>query len=80
MFLFLHLIGSYVYLGVSPLWDFIEATSRNLLVPLRWLPLRIAKLDFAPLVGVILILSLLHLAPRLILGELANHHVSTWPQ
>ena len=80
MFLFLHLIGSYVYLGTSPLWDFIEATSRNLLVPLRWLPLRIAKLDFAPLVGVILILSLLHLVPRLILGELANHHISAWPQ
>jgi len=80
VFLFLHLVGSYIYLGTSPLWDFVGATARNLLAPLRRLPLRVARFDFAPLVGVILIFSLLHLAPRLILGEMAKHHMSPWPQ
>ena len=80
VFLFLHLIGSYVYLGSSPLWDFVGATARNLLAPLRRLPLRIARLDFAPLSGVILILSLLHWLPDFILGQLAQNKVSLWPQ
>src|ERR1035437_6405670 len=80
MFLFLHLIGSYVYLGVSPLWDFIEATSRNLLAPLRRLPLRIARFDFTPVAGVILIFSLLHWLPNFILGQMAQNKMSPWPQ
>jgi uncharacterized protein YggT (Ycf19 family) len=80
VFLFLHLIGSYVYLGTSPLWDFVGATARNLLVPLRRLPLRIAKFDFTPVAGVILILSLLHWLPNFILGQMAQNKVSPWPQ
>jgi uncharacterized protein YggT (Ycf19 family) len=80
VFLFLHLIGSYVYLGTSPLWDFVGATSRNLLAPLRRLPLRIAKFDFAPVAGVILIFSLLHWLPNFILAQLAQNKVSLWPQ
>ncbi|MGD0259528.1 MAG: hypothetical protein ABSD29_06855 [Verrucomicrobiota bacterium] len=80
VFLFLHLIASYVYLGTSPLWDFVGATARNLLAPLHWLPLRIAKFDFAPLAGVILIFSLLHWLPNFILGEMARNKVSPWPQ
>ena len=43
---------------------------------LRWLPLRIARLDFAPLAGVVLILFLLHWLPNLILGQMAEHNVS----
>ena len=80
VFLFLHLIATYVYLGTSPLWDFVGATARNLLVPLRQLPLRIARFDFAPVVGVILILSLLHWLPNFILGQMAQNKVSPWPQ
>ena len=80
VFLLLHLVASYVYLGSNPLWDFVGATARNLLAPLRWLPLRIARFDFAPLVGVLLILFLLHWLPNLILGELAENNVSLWPQ
>jgi uncharacterized protein YggT (Ycf19 family) len=79
VFLFLHLVASYVYLGSSPLWEFINATARNLLAPLRRLPLRIAKFDFAPLIGVILIFALLHLLPKLVLGEMAFHHLNSWP-
>jgi uncharacterized protein YggT (Ycf19 family) len=61
--LLLFLIASYVFLGSSPLWDFISLTGRNMLSPLRWIPLRIGKLDLAPLVGAILILLALHVAP-----------------
>jgi uncharacterized protein YggT (Ycf19 family) len=80
VFLLLHLIVSYVYLGSSPLWDFVGVTARNLLAPLRWLPLRLAKFDFAPLAGVVLILFLLHWLPDRILGELADRGLSPWPQ
>ena len=80
VFLFLHLIASYVYLGSSPMWDFIGATARNLLAPLRRLPLRIAKFDFTPVAGVILIFSLLHWLPNFILAQMAQNKVSLWPQ
>jgi uncharacterized protein YggT (Ycf19 family) len=80
VFLFLYLIASYVYLGASPLWDFVGATARNLLVPLRRLPLRMARFDFAPLAGVVLIFSLLHWLPNFILGQMAQNKVSPWPQ
>jgi uncharacterized protein YggT (Ycf19 family) len=80
VFLLLYLVSSYVFLGSSPFWDYVGTTSRNLLSPLRWLPLRIARFDFTPLVGVILILALLHWLPRLVLGNLAQHSLSPWPQ
>ncbi len=79
VFLFLHLVTTYVYLGSSPLWDFIGNTARNLLRPLRWLPLRIARLDFSPLVGVVLIFMVLHWLPNLVLGQMARHNASPWP-
>jgi uncharacterized protein YggT (Ycf19 family) len=79
-FLFLHLIATYVYLGANPLWDFVGATARNLLAPLRRLPLRIAKFDLAPVAGVILIFALLHWLPNFILGQMAQNKVSPWPQ
>ena len=72
-FLLLHLIGSYVYLGGNPLWEFVRATARNLLAPLGWLPLRVARLDFAPVVGVVVLLLLLHWVPSLMPRSL-------WPQ
>jgi len=79
-FLFLHLIATYGYLGASPLLDFVGATARSLLAPLpRW-PLRIGRLDLAPLAAVILIFALLHWVPHLILGKLSQHNVNPWPQ
>jgi uncharacterized protein YggT (Ycf19 family) len=80
LFLLLHLVASYVYLGSSPLWEFIGATAKNLLAPLRRFPLSIGRLDFTPLLGAILILALLHLLPKVLLGELARHNLSAWPQ
>ena len=78
--LLLHLVTNYVYLGSSPFWDFIGETARNLLAPLRSLPLRVARLDFAPLAGVILILFLLHWLPKSVLTRLAENNRTLWPQ
>ena len=80
VFLLLHLFASYIYLGSSPLWDFIGATARNLLAPLRGLPLRVGRLDFAPLGGVVLILVLLHWLPNLVVARLAENNITPWPQ
>ncbi len=73
--LFLYLISSYVYLGSSPVWDFVGHTSRSLLLPLRWAPLRLARLDLAPVAAVALVFFLLHWLPRLLL-----RNVVLWPQ
>jgi uncharacterized protein YggT (Ycf19 family) len=80
VFLLLHLAASYVYFGSSPLWDFVGATARNLLAPLRWLPLRIGRVDFAPLAAVMLILLVLHWLPNLVLGQMAQNNLAPWPQ
>ena len=60
-FLTLHLVNSYVYLGNHPFWNGVNATARALLTPLRPLPLRAGKVDFAPVLG----LALVFLAARL---------------
>jgi uncharacterized protein YggT (Ycf19 family) len=60
----LHLVSSYVYLGNQPFWNFIALTGRNLLRPLRWVPLRLGKVDFAPLVGLALVFFAAELAER----------------
>jgi uncharacterized protein YggT (Ycf19 family) len=79
-FLFAYLIASYVFLGANALWDFVGATARNLLAPLRRVPLRLARFDFAPIVGVGLIFLLLHWLPNLILAAMAQNRLSAWPQ
>lgn len=79
-FLLLHLVASYVYLGNSPVWDFVSNTARNILIPFRGLPLRIAKLDLAPLAGLALVLFFLHWLPALILLVLDRHNLTVWPQ
>lgn len=76
----LHLIASYIYLGNSPIWDFIAATSTNVTAPLQGLPLRFARLDFTPLAGAVLILGLLHWLPNVILARIAGSRLSPWPQ
>jgi uncharacterized protein YggT (Ycf19 family) len=83
--LLLYLVMSYVYLGPSPLWDFVSNTSRTLLAPLRRVPLHLGKLDLAPVLGVILVLVVLHLLPNSLRasprpGILAWLPRITWPQ
>jgi uncharacterized protein YggT (Ycf19 family) len=60
----LHLLNSYVYFGRHPFWNYVNATARTLLQPLRRVPLRAGKADFAPIVGVALVFLLAGLAER----------------
>jgi uncharacterized protein YggT (Ycf19 family) len=45
-------VNTYLYLGNYELWQFINGTARNLLLPIRWLPLRVGQIDFAPVVAI----------------------------
>ena len=60
----LHIVSSYVYVGDQPIWSFVALTGRNLLAPLRWLPLHLGKLDFAPLAGMALVFFVAEFAQR----------------
>jgi uncharacterized protein YggT (Ycf19 family) len=48
-----YLLHNYLYFGRHVFWNFVDETARRLLQPLR--PLRVGKVDFAPLVGIALI-------------------------
>ena len=73
-----HLFISYVYVGANPIWEFVSNTARNLLRPLK--TLRYGKLDFAPAVGILVILVLLHWVPNLIVRKLLERNLTLWPQ
>jgi uncharacterized protein YggT (Ycf19 family) len=53
--LLLYLVNSHLYLGTNPFWNYANVTARNLLAPLRGLPLHLGRVDFAPLVAVALV-------------------------
>jgi uncharacterized protein YggT (Ycf19 family) len=53
----LHVINSYVYLGSSSFWQFVTLTGQRLTLPLRWIPLRIGKVDFAPALILIAVIA-----------------------
>lgn len=59
--LLLHLLNSYVYFGKHSFWNFINTTACNLLHPVRWIPLRIGKVDFLPVIGIALVFLLTEL-------------------
>ena len=50
--LILHLLSSYIYFGTHPLWNYVRTTARTLLQPLDKIPLRVGRVDFAPIVAV----------------------------
>jgi hypothetical protein len=62
LFLGLHLINTYVYLGNSSFWQFVTLTGNRLCLPLRWLPLRIGKVDFVPVILIVAVLIGAHYA------------------
>ena len=55
-FLALYVLNSYIYLGDFPFLNFVNTTARGLLRPLRRLPLRIGRVDLAPLAGMALVI------------------------
>jgi uncharacterized protein YggT (Ycf19 family) len=60
----LHLLNTYIYFGRHSFWNYINATAQNLIAPLRKIPLRVGKVDFAPLVGIVIIFFAAELAER----------------
>jgi uncharacterized protein YggT (Ycf19 family) len=85
-FLFAHLVHSYIYLGAHPIWEYVGMTSRRFLAPLARVPLRAGRVDFAPLVGIVLILLLLHALPNAVLSVATRSGAhpgggwTLWPQ
>lgn len=78
--LLLHIVSSYVYLGNNPIWEFVSITSRNLLQPVHRIPLRIGKVDLAPIAAIILIVLLLHWLPNYATWQMARRDLTIWPQ
>jgi len=62
--LVLHLLNTYIYFGRHPFWNYLNATAKNLLAPLRQVPLRVGKVDFAPVVGIAIVFFAAELAAR----------------
>ena len=76
--LLLHVVLTYVYLGSSPLWDFVSNTAKNLSAPFRWL--RFARIDLAPIAAALLVFTALHWIPNLLVRELLRRNLALWPQ
>lgn len=55
--LVLHLLNSYIYFGRHPFWKYVGATAQTMLQPFKLLPfpLRLGKVDFAPVLGVVIV-------------------------
>ncbi len=62
--LVLHLLNSYIYFGKHQFWSYVNAEAQTLLSPLRAVPLRAGKVDFAPVVGIALVFLAAELAGR----------------
>ncbi len=48
----LHLLGSYIYFGRHPVWNYVDVIAQKMLRPLKSMPLRVGKIDFAPVLGI----------------------------
>jgi uncharacterized protein YggT (Ycf19 family) len=53
--LVLHLLNSYIYFGRHPFWKYVNATAQSLLQPLKKIPLRAGRVDFAPVVAIAIV-------------------------
>ncbi len=67
LLLVLYLLNSYIYFGKQPFWSYVNAEAQTLLSPLKPIPLRAGKVDFAPLVGIVLVFLLAEMAQRLLI-------------
>jgi uncharacterized protein YggT (Ycf19 family) len=62
--LVLHLLNTYIYFGKHPFWNYVNASAQALLSPLRKIPLRAGKVDFAPVVGIAIVFLAAEFAQR----------------
>lgn len=78
-FLLSDLVLTYVYLGQSPILEYVSATARRLTAPLKWLPLSFGRIDLTPVLSAIVILLLLDALPRYLTAH-AQFQAVAWPQ
>lgn len=62
--LLLHLLSSYIYFGKHPLWNYVNQTAQTMLRPLKPIPLRVARVDFAPVLAIAMVFLASELAER----------------
>lgn len=55
--LVIYLVDSYIYLGEHAFWGWVTVTAGNLLKPIRWIPLVLWKLDFAPFIAIAIVIE-----------------------
>lgn len=60
----IYVVNSYIYLGRFAFLDFVSTTTRNLLRPLAFVPLRAGKIDLAPFVAVAAVVVVSELLER----------------
>ncbi len=68
--LVLHLLNNYIYFGRHPVWNYADVTANTLLSPLRrlkWLPLRIGKVDLTPVLGIAVVFFGAQLAGQILM-------------
>jgi uncharacterized protein YggT (Ycf19 family) len=53
--LLLHVVNSYIYFGNQAFWNYLNGLARRLLAPLRHAPLRVGRVDFAPVLAIVLV-------------------------
>jgi uncharacterized protein YggT (Ycf19 family) len=56
----LYLLNSYIYLGKHPIWNFVNLTARQMMSPLKKFPLEVGKVDFTPVLAIVLVFLLAH--------------------
>lgn len=86
-FLVAYIVVSYVYLGTNPLWEFVSTTSRNILSPLKRLPLQFGKVNLAPVMAIVLIVVVFYYPlPQYVRNFLdrphgpARYRLTFWPE
>ena len=62
--LLLHLLNSYIYFGKHPFWKYVNVTAQTILQPLKKIPLQLGKVDFAPVVALVILFFTAELAGR----------------
>ncbi|MGZ8938630.1 MAG: hypothetical protein ACXW32_05405 [Limisphaerales bacterium] len=74
IFIFLvHLLNLYVYLGTHPLWPYLSAAARTLLLPLSFL--RVGKVDLSPIIGIALVFALTELFLKPLVIDIFRRHI-----
>lgn len=56
----LHLLNSYVYFGNHPFWNYVNHLAQTILRPFKKYPLRVGKVDFAAVVGIVIVFLAAH--------------------